>query len=107
MPETDKPALKIRWVRSGTGFSRKQKEIIRSLGLRRLQQVVERPDSAQVRGLVAKVPHLVEVVDDLPRAATGSLPEYVILPPEVAGTTKPAPEPAVQPTATDEPESAE
>jgi large subunit ribosomal protein L30 len=33
------------------------------LGLRKLQQVVERPDTPSIRGMVAKVPHLVRIVD--------------------------------------------
>jgi large subunit ribosomal protein L30 len=36
---------------------------VRGLGLRRLHQVVEREDSPMVRGMIRKIPHLVEVVE--------------------------------------------
>jgi large subunit ribosomal protein L30 len=56
--------LKIQQVRSPIGFPRTQREVLRSLGLRRIRQVVERPDSAAVRGMVAKIPHLVQIVEE-------------------------------------------
>ncbi|PYU99467.1 MAG: hypothetical protein DMG26_16520, partial [Acidobacteria bacterium] len=43
----------IKWVRSGIGFNYRQEEMVRSLGLRRLHHVVERPDNPHTRGLVA------------------------------------------------------
>ena len=39
------------------------KTIVRSLGLRKLNQVVERPDNDSIRGVVAKVPHLLRIVE--------------------------------------------
>jgi hypothetical protein len=56
--------------------------MIRSLGLRRLGQVVERQDTAQIRGLVARLPHFVEVVDAPSKPWWSSVPEHTILPPE-------------------------
>ena len=53
--------LKIKWVRSDIGFPVRVRETIRGLGLRRLQQVVERPDTPEIRGMLHKVRHLVEV----------------------------------------------
>jgi large subunit ribosomal protein L30 len=41
----------------------KQKRVIKGLGFTRLNQVIERPDNPAIRGMVAKVPHLVEFVD--------------------------------------------
>src|SRR5271169_6568363 len=77
--------IKIRWIRSGIAFNRKQKEIVRSLGLRRLHQVVERQDNPVVRGLVAKVSHLVEVLEEeMKPSAWTSIPEYTVLKPEPA-----------------------
>lgn len=55
--------LKIKWVRSTIATPEKHRRVIRGLGLRRLQQVVERPDTPAIRGMVAKVPHLVEIVE--------------------------------------------
>lgn len=76
--------IHIKWVRSGIGFSRKQKEVVRSIGLRRLNQVVERPDSVHFRGLVAKVSHLVEVVSPTEAPVWAGIPEYKIIPAESA-----------------------
>ena len=56
--------LKVKWVRSWIGCTEKQRETVRGLGLRRLQQVVERADTPAVRGLVKKIPHLVEIVEE-------------------------------------------
>ena len=39
-----------------------QKLVVKGLGFTRLNQVIERPDNAAIRGMVAKVPHLVEIV---------------------------------------------
>lgn len=77
-------SVHIKWIRSGIGFTRWQKEMVRSLGLRRLNQVVERPDTPQIRGLVANIPHLVEIVSKPAKPAWLSVPEYTILPPVAA-----------------------
>jgi large subunit ribosomal protein L30 len=55
--------LKIKWVRSFIGCPRNMRQTIRGLGFRRMQQVVERPDTPEVRGMIAKVHHLVEIQD--------------------------------------------
>jgi large subunit ribosomal protein L30 len=54
--------VRIKYVRSSIGRSELQKKIVRSLGLRKLNQVVEREDTPAVRGVVAKIPHLVQIV---------------------------------------------
>jgi large subunit ribosomal protein L30 len=77
MSKSSSGTIRIRWIRSGIAFNRNQKEIVRSLGLRRLHHVVERPDNPVVRGLVAKVAHLVEIVDGESRPAS-AVPEYSI-----------------------------
>jgi len=53
--------IKIKWVRSQIGCSDDQRRTIRALGLKRLQQAVEREDSPTIRGMVHKVRHLVAV----------------------------------------------
>jgi large subunit ribosomal protein L30 len=88
MAKENQATLKIEWIRSGIAFNRKQKEIVRSLGLRRLHHVVERPDNPVVRGLIAKVSHLVEVREETRPPAWASVPEYTILGPPAA--TEPA-----------------
>ncbi len=53
--------LKITLQRSVIGEKPKTRAAIRTLGLRRIRQTVERPDTPDVRGLIARVRHLVEV----------------------------------------------
>lgn len=55
--------LKIQYVRSTIGRPKKHKTIVRGLGLRKLNQVVEHQDNSAIRGAVAKVPHLVRILD--------------------------------------------
>jgi large subunit ribosomal protein L30 len=55
--------IKIKWVKSAIGYNIAQKRTIEALGLRRLHQVVERPDNDAVRGMVNSVRHLVEVTE--------------------------------------------
>jgi large subunit ribosomal protein L30 len=54
--------LRLRMVGSLIGCTDKQRASVRGLGLRRMHQVVERPDTPAVRGMVNAVPHLVEIV---------------------------------------------
>ena len=54
--------LQLKWVRSSICAPMKQKKVVKGLGFTRLNQVIERPDTAAIRGMVAKVPHLVEIV---------------------------------------------
>ncbi len=56
--------LKIRQTRSPIGRPPNQHEVLRSLGLRRIRHTVEREDSPAVRGMVAKIPHLAEIVEE-------------------------------------------
>ncbi len=53
--------LRIKLTKSPIGYTQKQKDTVRSLGLKRMNQVVERPDSPDVRGMIAAVTHLVTV----------------------------------------------
>ena len=53
--------IRVKQVRSEIGYDRRQRATLRGLGLRRLQQVVELPDTPAVRGMVDKVIHLVIV----------------------------------------------
>jgi len=55
--------IQLKWVRSAICAPQKQKLVIKGLGFTRLNQVIERPDTRAIRGMVAKVPHLVAVVD--------------------------------------------
>lgn len=55
--------LKIRLVRSTIGAPAKLKKVAAGLGLRKIDQTVVRPDNEATRGMVAKIPHLVEVTE--------------------------------------------
>ena len=55
--------INIQYYRSMIGYAKKQKEIIKSLGITKLHQTITRPDSAATRGIVNKVPHLLRIVD--------------------------------------------
>lgn len=60
----DDKTIRIRQVRSPIGFNRNQREVLRGLGLRRIRHEVVRPDTPAVRGMVRKIQHLVEVVEE-------------------------------------------
>jgi large subunit ribosomal protein L30 len=53
--------LKITLVKSPIGYDKRQKGTVRALGLKRLNSSVEHEDVATIRGMVAKVSHLVKV----------------------------------------------
>lgn len=55
--------IKIKLVGSPICTPEKHKKIVRSLGLKKMNQVVERPDTPGFRGMAAKVPHLLRIVD--------------------------------------------
>jgi large subunit ribosomal protein L30 len=55
--------IQLKWVRSAICTPEKQKLVIKGLGFTRLNQVIVRPDTSAIRGMVKKVPHLVEVVE--------------------------------------------
>jgi large subunit ribosomal protein L30 len=54
--------IKIKWTKSAIAAPTKHKKVIKGLGFTKLNQVVEREDSPAIRGMIAKVPHLVTVV---------------------------------------------
>ena len=56
------PTVKIRLKRSPICCPEKHKRVVKVLGFRKLNQVVERPDTPSIRGMINKIPHLVEVV---------------------------------------------
>ena len=54
--------IQIKWVRSAICTPVKHKAVVKGLGFTRLNQVITRPDNAAIRGMVKKIPHLVEIV---------------------------------------------
>ena len=55
--------IRIRQVRSGIGCPIEMRETLKALGLGKMHRVTERADTKEVRGMIAKIPHLVEVVE--------------------------------------------
>ena len=61
--EDTKAMIRIQYYRSFIASPKTHKTIVRSLCLTKLNQIVERPDTEAMRGAVAKVPHLLRIVD--------------------------------------------
>ena len=61
--KADAAKIKIKYYRSTIAFPKTQREVVRGLGLHKLNQVVERPDTPSMRGAVAKVPHLLRIIE--------------------------------------------
>ena len=59
-----KSTIRIRQVRSTIGSIPAHRDVMRGLGLRRIRHEVQREDSPAVRGMVARVSHLVEVIEN-------------------------------------------
>ena len=55
--------IRIKQVRSGIGCPVEMRETLKALGLGKMHRVAERVDTKETRGMIAKIPHLVEVVD--------------------------------------------
>lgn len=53
--------LKITLVKSTIGSKPQHRKTVEALGLKKIRQVVEKPDNMQIRGMIDKVKHLVEV----------------------------------------------
>ena len=62
---SEQPAgkIKIQYYRSTISTPKTHKQMVRSVGLTKLNQIVERPDNGSMRGLVAKLPHLLRIVE--------------------------------------------
>lgn len=68
MANTAAPApkmLRIKLVKSAIGYTVRHKATLRALGLRRMNQVVELPDTPTLRGMLYKVNHLVEIEEQV------------------------------------------
>ncbi|HST77077.1 MAG TPA: 50S ribosomal protein L30 [Verrucomicrobiae bacterium] len=58
-----KKKIKIQYVRSKICTPVKHKLVVKGLGFTRLNQVIEREDTPSIRGMIAKIPHLVQIVE--------------------------------------------
>ncbi|PYV40462.1 MAG: 50S ribosomal protein L30 [Acidobacteria bacterium] len=62
--KTQSKELKIKLVKSGIGFPEKQKRIIKGLGFKRLNDVITRPNTPQIRGMIFRIRHLVDLINE-------------------------------------------
>jgi large subunit ribosomal protein L30 len=53
--------LRITWVRSSIGYAKDQKATVKALGLHRLHETIEQPDTRDIRGMIHKVQHMLQV----------------------------------------------
>ncbi len=64
MPNANDKTVTVKLVRSPIGYEQSQKDTVRALGLRKMHQSVEKMDSPVIRGMINKVSHLVEVIEN-------------------------------------------
>jgi len=57
--------LKIRWIKSAIGRTQDQRDTIRSLGFKKLHEEKVVKNTPEIRGMVKKVIHLLEIVEDV------------------------------------------
>ena len=62
-PKTETKTIKIKQIGSPIRRPAKQKQMLIGLGLGKMHRVVELQDTPEVRGAIAKLPHMVAVVD--------------------------------------------
>ena len=55
--------IRLQYYRSAIGFPKTQKQIVRAVGFTKLNQIVERPDTPSMRGMVEKCPHLIRIIE--------------------------------------------
>ncbi|MBR1617635.1 50S ribosomal protein L30 [bacterium] len=63
MTKKENKTVKIKQVKSTIGASEKQVKVVRALGLKKKDQIVEHQASATIMGMVNKVSHIVSVVE--------------------------------------------
>lgn len=59
-----KSTIRIQQIKSGIGYSKKQKAVLKSLKLGKMHKIVELPDTEAVKGMIRKIPHLVKIVEE-------------------------------------------
>lgn len=55
--------LLIKQIKSGIGYRKKSKETLKALGLRKMNQIIEKNDTPAIRGMIKKISHLLEVIE--------------------------------------------
>lgn len=55
--------IKIQLVKSAIRRTQRQKDTVKALGFKKLNQIIEKENTPQIQGMVSKIPHLVKVVE--------------------------------------------
>ncbi len=63
MMKNNEHTIKVKWIRSVSGRPENQRETIRSLGFKRLNQILTLPDRPEIRGMIHRVTHLLDVLE--------------------------------------------
>ncbi len=61
--------IKVKWIRSVIGRPDNQRKTIRGLGFKRLNQTLTLPDRPEIRGMIHRVSHLIDVLEGSEREA--------------------------------------
>ena len=56
--------IRIKWVKSDIGYAGDQKRTLKALGFHRLNEVIEKEDTPVIRGMIAKVNHMLEIEEN-------------------------------------------
>ena len=56
--------IRIKWVKSDIGYAADQKRTLKALGFHKLNEVVEKEDTPVIRGMIAKVQHMISVEEN-------------------------------------------
>jgi large subunit ribosomal protein L30 len=59
-----KATMRVQQYKSAIGYNKKQREVLKGLGIRRMQHIVEVEDTDATRGMVNKISHLVKILDE-------------------------------------------
>lgn len=62
--DTTSKSIRVTYSKSAIGYNQEQKRTIAALGFRKLGQTVEHPDNAAIRGMIARVRHLVTIQEN-------------------------------------------
>jgi len=63
MMEKIEHTITVKWIRSVIGRPEKQRKTIRGLGFKRLNQILTLPDRPEIRGMIYRVNHLIEILE--------------------------------------------
>ena len=64
MATKKKATMRVQQYKSAIGYNKKQREVLKGLGIRRMHHIVEVEDTDATRGMVNKISHLVKVLDE-------------------------------------------